>query len=125
MSDLDRRDFIKIAGAGTGAFLAAGKAPAFLKSGRASTNVVVVGAGAFGGWTALNLRRLGAKVTMIDMFGPGKARKPAHLALTGSQIMVINRSFCSSKTLSLTVAKAFRCGNSMCLSHSARLVQFS
>ena len=75
MSEIDRRDFIKIAGVGTGAFLAAGdSAPAFLKSGLASTRVVVVGAGAFGGWTALNLRRMGAKVTMIDMYGPGNAR---------------------------------------------------
>ena len=75
MSEIDRRDFIKIAGVGAGAFLAgSGKAPAFLKSGLASTQVVVVGAGAFGGWTALNLRRMGAKVTMIDMYGPGNAR---------------------------------------------------
>ena len=82
MSELDRREFIKIAGAGTGAFLAGGSsdaggsgaAPAFLKHGLASTQVVVVGAGAFGGWTALNLQRLGAKVTMVDMYGPGNAR---------------------------------------------------
>ncbi len=75
MSDVDRREFIKLAGVGAGAFLAGGnKAPAFLKSGLASTQVVVVGAGAFGGWTALHLRRLGAKVTMIDMYGAGNAR---------------------------------------------------
>jgi len=75
MSELDRREFIKIAGVGAGVFLAGGNtAPAFLKSGLASSRVVVVGAGAFGGWTALNLRRMGAKVTMIDMFGPGNAR---------------------------------------------------
>lgn len=75
MSEINRRDFIKVAGAGTGAYLAGSNtAPAFLKSGLASTQVVVVGAGAFGGWTALNLRRLGAKVTMIDMYGPGNAR---------------------------------------------------
>jgi sarcosine oxidase len=75
MSELDRREFLKVAGVGAGAFLAGtNKAPAFLKSGLASTNVVVVGAGAFGGWTALNLRRLGAKVTMIDMYGPGNSR---------------------------------------------------
>ncbi|HEX2059247.1 MAG TPA: FAD-dependent oxidoreductase [Thermoanaerobaculia bacterium] len=36
--------------------------------------VTVVGAGAFGGWTALHLRRLGARVTLVDAWGPGNAR---------------------------------------------------
>src|SRR5688572_14624499 len=36
--------------------------------------VVVVGAGAFGGWTALALRRRGAEVTLLDAWGPGNAR---------------------------------------------------
>lgn len=33
--------------------------------------IVVVGAGAFGGWTALHLLRKGYNVTLIDQFGPG------------------------------------------------------
>jgi sarcosine oxidase len=37
-------------------------------------HVVVVGAGAFGGWTALMLRRAGAEVTLVDAWGPGNAR---------------------------------------------------
>lgn len=37
-------------------------------------HVVVVGAGAFGGWTALLLRRAGVRVTLIDAWGPGHAR---------------------------------------------------
>jgi monomeric sarcosine oxidase len=36
--------------------------------------IVVVGAGAFGGWTALHLLRLGAQVTLLDSWGPGNAR---------------------------------------------------
>jgi glycine/D-amino acid oxidase-like deaminating enzyme len=36
--------------------------------------VVVVGAGAFGGWTALQLARRGAKVTLVDAWGPGNSR---------------------------------------------------
>ena len=36
--------------------------------------IAVVGAGAFGGWTALHLRRLGAQVTLLDAWGPGNAR---------------------------------------------------
>src|SRR2546423_15527412 len=37
-------------------------------------HVVVVGAGAFGGWTALYLRRRGARVTPLDAWGPRQAR---------------------------------------------------
>ncbi len=33
--------------------------------------IVVVGAGAFGGWTALHLLRKGYSVTLLDQFGPG------------------------------------------------------
>ena len=36
--------------------------------------VVVVGAGAFGGWTALELARRGARVTLLDAWGPGNLR---------------------------------------------------
>jgi glycine/D-amino acid oxidase-like deaminating enzyme len=36
--------------------------------------VVVVGAGAFGGWTALHLRRMGAQVTLVDAWGAGHTR---------------------------------------------------
>ena len=36
--------------------------------------IVVVGAGAFGGWTALALRRRGAHVTLIDAWGIGHPR---------------------------------------------------
>ena len=39
-----------------------------------SPHVVVVGAGAFGGWTALELRRGGARVTLLDAWGPGHSR---------------------------------------------------
>ncbi|HEY3131746.1 MAG TPA: FAD-dependent oxidoreductase [Acidobacteriota bacterium] len=37
-------------------------------------HVVVVGAGAFGGWSALHLLRRGARVTLIDAWGPGNSR---------------------------------------------------
>lgn len=40
----------------------------------ARPHVVVIGAGAFGGWTALELRRRGAAVTLIDAWGPGHVR---------------------------------------------------
>jgi glycine/D-amino acid oxidase-like deaminating enzyme len=37
-------------------------------------DVVVVGAGAFGGWTALNLIDQGANVTLVDQYGAGNVR---------------------------------------------------
>ena len=39
-----------------------------------SPEIVVVGAGAFGGWTALCLRELGYSVLLIDAYGPGNSR---------------------------------------------------
>jgi monomeric sarcosine oxidase len=36
--------------------------------------VAVVGAGAFGGWTALHLLRRGARVLLLDAWGPGNVR---------------------------------------------------
>lgn len=75
MSHLDRRDFLKVAGAGAGALLTGcATAPGVLRSGRASSNIVVVGAGSWGGWTALHLQRMGARVTLVDMYGPGNSR---------------------------------------------------
>ena len=38
------------------------------------TSVIVVGAGAFGGWSALQLLQMGAKVTLLDAWGPGNSR---------------------------------------------------
>ena len=41
---------------------------------RKSYDVVVVGAGVFGAWTALSLRRLGYSVLLLDAYGPGHTR---------------------------------------------------
>lgn len=54
------------------------------QSRRAVLRVAVVGAGAFGGWTALHLRRAGAEVTLVDAWGPGNAR-----ASSGGETRVI------------------------------------
>ena len=37
-------------------------------------HIAVVGAGAFGGWTALRLLECGARVTLLDAWGPGNSR---------------------------------------------------
>lgn len=38
------------------------------------SHIAVIGAGAFGGWTALYLLRGGARVTLLDAWGPGNSR---------------------------------------------------
>jgi glycine/D-amino acid oxidase-like deaminating enzyme len=37
-------------------------------------HIAVIGAGAFGGWTALHLLERGAQVTLLDAWGPGNSR---------------------------------------------------
>jgi len=51
-------------------------------------HIVVVGAGAFGGWTALSLLRAGAKVTLIDAWGPGHSRSSS-----GGESRVIRHAY--------------------------------
>ena len=80
-SHLDRRDFIKTAGAGAGLILlgdaaraeAAPARSAAVRSG-ASPDIVVIGAGIWGSFTAYHLRKMGANVTLVDAYGPGNAR---------------------------------------------------
>ncbi len=51
-------------------------------------HVVVVGAGAFGGWTALYLLRRDARVTLLDAWGPGNSR-----ASSGGETRVIRATY--------------------------------
>ncbi len=77
---LKRRDFLKAAGLGVGAVAASAtgvqgaRKPTFPAVSPPSMRVVVIGAGAFGGWTSYHLRKLGAHVTMVDAYGPGNSR---------------------------------------------------
>jgi glycine/D-amino acid oxidase-like deaminating enzyme len=81
---VDRREFLKAATAGAGLTLAgtssvsgtvpADKRVAPVVRGGQSPEVVVIGAGAFGAWTALNLLRLGTSVTLVDAYGPANSR---------------------------------------------------
>jgi glycine/D-amino acid oxidase-like deaminating enzyme len=41
---------------------------------KSKPHIAVVGAGAFGGWTALHLLERGARVTLLDTWGPGNSR---------------------------------------------------
>ncbi len=66
MPRLDRRTFLK---ATTASLMAAPIVRA-----QPAPDVVVVGAGAFGGWTALHLREMGHRVALLDAYGPGNGR---------------------------------------------------
>ena len=68
MTGLTRRTFLR----GVAAIPIAARLDSFLPASK--PRVIVVGAGAFGGWTALQLRRMGADVTLVDAWGPGNAR---------------------------------------------------
>ena len=52
------------------------------------SSVAVIGAGAFGGWTALHLLRKGFKVTLIDTWGPGNSRSSS-----GDETRVIRSTY--------------------------------
>jgi len=45
-----------------------------LKLSKSIPHIAVIGAGSFGGWTALHLLERGARVTLIDAWGPGNSR---------------------------------------------------
>ncbi len=110
MSDADepldpavpRRDFLRLAGLGTGALLA-GSLPTRVAAealpglvtpdatggrARASSHVVVVGAGAWGAFTSWHLRRAGHRVTLIDQYGAANSR-----ATSGDETRGIRSSY--------------------------------
>jgi monomeric sarcosine oxidase len=64
-------------------------------------HIAVVGAGAFGGWTALYLLRRGARVTLLDAWGPGNARSSS-----GGETRVMRRTYGSEQTYTVMAARA-------------------
>ena len=100
-SELPRRDFLRLAGVGTGALFAGGLAAApklgaqaapsaatLRGRARASSHVIVVGAGAWGTWIAYHLRRSGARVTQLDQYGVANSR-----ATSGDETRGIRSSY--------------------------------
>src|SRR6266567_478435 len=57
-------------------------------------SVIVVGAGAFGGWSALQLAQRGAKVTLVDAWGPGNSR-----ASSGGETRTIRATYGPARRL--------------------------
>jgi glycine/D-amino acid oxidase-like deaminating enzyme len=65
--------------------------------------VAVVGAGAFGGWTALYLLRRGARVTLIDAWGPGNSR-----ASSGGETRIIRGTYGPNQPYTKMAARALQ-----------------
>lgn len=107
-SGLVRRDFLKVASLGTSAILAAGCAstpgmtPVAGMTSHAKPrggdvgHVVVVGAGAWGSWTAYHLRSRGVRVTHIDQYGAGNSR-----ATSGDESRGVRSSYGDRSTVAV------------------------
>ena len=83
----NRRDFLKVAAAVVSLPQIA-STPSAPAVGQSAGDVIVIGAGAFGGWTAYYLTTLGAKVTLVDAYGPGNSR-----ATSGDETRGIRNSY--------------------------------
>jgi len=64
--------------------------------------VAVIGAGAFGGWTALHLARSGARVTLFDRWGAGNA-----LSSSGGRTRAIRALYGADRIYTEMVKRAF------------------
>ncbi len=65
--------------------------------------IAVVGAGAFGGWTALELQRRGARVVLFDARGPGNAR-----ASSGGESRILRAGYGAQAVYTAMAARALR-----------------
>jgi sarcosine oxidase len=70
---------------------------------QSKTHVAVIGAGAFGGWTALHLLRRGARVTLLDAWGPGNSRSSS-----GGETRVIRGTYGPKQPYTKMAARALQ-----------------
>jgi len=70
-----------------------------------SAHIAVIGAGAFGGWTALHLLRAGHRVTLIDAWGPGNSR-----ASSGDETRVLRAGYGPNAIYTRLIAGPSRSG---------------
>jgi glycine/D-amino acid oxidase-like deaminating enzyme len=66
-------------------------------------HIAVIGAGAFGGWTALHLLERGARVTLIDAWGPGNSR-----ASSGGETRVMRGTYGPDQPYTELAARALK-----------------
>jgi glycine/D-amino acid oxidase-like deaminating enzyme len=65
-------------------------------------HIAVIGAGAFGGWTALHLLRRGARVTLLDAWGAGNSRSSS-----GGETRIIRGAYGSDRVYVEWTARSF------------------
>ena len=70
---------------------------------KSKPKIAVIGAGAFGGWTALHLLEHGARVTLLDAWGPGNSR-----ASSGGETRVMRCSYGRELHYSQMAARALK-----------------
>ncbi|MBA3912587.1 MAG: FAD-dependent oxidoreductase [Acidobacteriales bacterium] len=66
-------------------------------------SIAIIGAGAFGGWTALHLLRRGAKVQLFDAWGPGNSR-----ASSGGETRIIRGTYGGDQPYTRMAVRALR-----------------
>ena len=86
-----------------GGFATAAAAGLAAQTSGSSPHVAVVGAGAFGAWTALHLVEAGAKVTLLDAYGPGNPR-----ATSGDETRQIRAGYGPREMYSLWAIRAMK-----------------
>ena len=70
---------------------------------KSKPHVAVVGAGAFGGWTALHLLERGAQVTLVDAWGPGNSR-----ASSGGETRIMRGTYGPDQPYSQLAARSLQ-----------------
>ena len=70
---------------------------------KSKPHVAVIGAGAFGGWTALHLLEQGARVTLLDAWGPGNSR-----ASSGGETRIMRGTYGPDQPYTETAARALK-----------------
>jgi sarcosine oxidase len=70
---------------------------------KSKPHIAVVGAGAFGGWTALHLLESGARVTLLDAWGPGNSR-----ASSGGETRIMRGTYGPDQPYTQLAARALK-----------------
>jgi glycine/D-amino acid oxidase-like deaminating enzyme len=70
---------------------------------KSKPHIAVIGAGSFGGWTALHLQERGARVTLLDAWGPGNSR-----ASSGGETRVMRGTYGPDQPYTEMAARALK-----------------
>ena len=70
---------------------------------KSKAHIVVIGAGAFGGWTAWHLLEGGARVTLLDAWGPGNSR-----ASSGGETRVMRGTYGPDQPYTAMAARSLK-----------------